>query len=113
MSEEITVVGDMEPTKAEINSDTLLLVRGSKGKTEDKDYIKKLAKAIIQVHQKHGLVSLRCVGAAALNNAEKAFIIARGEAEKEGEELVSRSQFVTVDFDGSEKTGILKEVFKR
>ncbi len=88
----------------------LLLVTGSKGKLPDKEYVKKLANAILKVYQKHNIVKLRCVGAASLNNAEKAYIIARGEAEKKGWELVCRSHFVTVNFDGVDKTGILKEI---
>ena len=89
---------------------TLLLVTGSKGKDSDREYVKKLSNAILQVYQKHNIVRLRCVGAASLNNAEKAYIIARVEAEKKGLELVCKSHFVTVSFDGVEKTGILKEI---
>jgi len=97
----------------EVHDDqALLLVRGSKGdnKEADKEYVKKLSNAILQVLYKHNVVRLRCVGAAALNNATKAFIIARGEAQKKGERLISEENFTTVNFDGNTKTGILKEV---
>ena len=100
-----------EDVQVEHEDKSLLLVRGSKGdRDEDKEYVKKLSNAILQVYYKHDLVRLRCVGAAALNNATKAFIIARGEAQKKGDRLVSEESFTTVNFDGNEKTGILKEI---
>ena len=97
------------------DDETLLLVSGSKTSQNSKKYIDKLSKAILEVQAKHGIVKLRCVGAAALNNAEKAFIVARGEADKSGQDLVSRSYFTTVEFTDEnnevvEKTAILKEV---
>jgi len=91
--------------------DNLLLVSGSKGgKDLDKEYVKKLSNAILQVYAKHDAVKMRCVGAAALNNATKAFIIAKGEAQKRGEDLFMSPSFTTVNFHGDEKTGILIEV---
>ena len=68
---------------AKKKDDSLLLVSGSKGsKSNDKEYVKKLSNAILQVYSKHSAVKLRCVGAASLNNAIKSFIIAKGEAQK-------------------------------
>ncbi len=92
--------------------ETLLLVSGSKGRTkeEEKLYVKKLSNAILQVYEKHGLAKLRCCGAAAINNATKAFIIARTEAEKNNDNLRSDPEFTNVDFHGDSKTGILIEV---
>lgn len=94
--------------------ETLLLVRGSKNATkeENKEYIKKLSNAVLKVIYKHGMASMRCVGAGSMNNADKAFIIAKGESQKRGDKLLMDMNFVTVDFDGDEKTGILKEVIK-
>lgn len=90
---------------------TLLKVSGSKGsKEDDKNYVKKLANAILQVFSKHESAKLRCVGAASLNNAIKSFIIAKGEAKKKGESLVIDPSFTTVNFNGDEKTGIVLEV---
>tara|TARA_Y100000034_G_C6524631_1_gene225893 strand:+ start:88 stop:450 length:363 start_codon:yes stop_codon:yes gene_type:complete len=95
---------------------SLLKVRGSKGKDEDRDYVKKLANAIIQVFSKHGVARLRCVGAGAVNNATKAALIAKGEAFKRGDNLVSYDKcFTEVPFENSPgkvdiKTGIIKEV---
>ena len=61
----------------EVRDETLLLVRGSQNdKMKDKEYVKKLSIAILQVYSKHESAKLRCVGAAALNNAIKAIIIA-------------------------------------
>ena len=96
---------------AEIINETLLLVSGSRGdKGKDKDYVKKLSNAILQVFYKHEAATLRCVGAASLNNAIKAFIIAKGEAQKKGDSLVIEPSFTTVKFGDEEKTGIVMEV---
>ena len=96
----------------EQNDETLLLISGSKGsKMDDKEYVKKVSNAILQVFQKHNSVKLRCVGAASLNNAIKAFIIAKGEAQKDGDRLMLDPSFTTVRFsEGEEKTGIVLEV---
>ena len=94
---------------------TLLKVNGSRGKENDKEYVKKLANALLQTFSKHKVARLRCVGAAAINNAEKAVIIASGELSKKGIDLVERKSFTTVEFVDSSgakvvKTGILKEL---
>ena len=95
----------------ETTDETLLLVSGSRGdKGKDKDYVKKLSNAIQQVFYKHDAVKLRCVGAAAVNNAIKAFIIAKGEAQKKGDSIVLDPSFTTVRFGDEEKTGIVMEV---
>lgn len=106
MSEE----NNVEKPLIEDDSPTLLKVAGSKGRDKDKENVKKLANAILQVLSKHNIAHLRCVGAAAVNNAEKAFIIASGESAKTGQVLVCKSYFVNVDFQGEVKTGILKEI---
>jgi len=95
-----------------VNKDeALLLVSGSKGdKGKDKDYVKKLSNAILQVFYKHERATLRCVGAASLNHAIKAFIIAKGEAQKKGDVLLVDPSFTTVKFGNEEKTGIVIEV---
>ena len=102
-----------EEVKEKITTDdeSLLLVSGSKGsKGNDRDYVKKLSNAILQVFSKHNAVKLRCVGAASLNNAIKAFIIAKGEIKKTGDTLFIDPSFTTVKFKGDEKTGIILEV---
>ena len=87
----------------------MLLVSGSKGdKKLDKEYVKKLSNAILEVYYKHSFVAkLRCVGAAAVNNAIKASIIAKGEALKRGDRILVDPSFTTVSFHGEEKTGIV------
>lgn len=93
---------------------SLLKVSGSKGSKElDCEYVKKLANAILKVFSKHDICRLRSVGAASVNNAEKAFIIASIEAAKNSEELVGKSHFVEVDFGDYIKTGIIKEIVQR
>jgi stage V sporulation protein SpoVS len=107
---------------SEEKDDTILRVNGSRGKDSDKEYVKKLANAVLQTFQKHGVARLRCVGAAALNNADKAVIIASTEAAKKGIELVEKKFFTIVYFPDEfapqsgamiEKTGIIKEIVKR
>jgi stage V sporulation protein SpoVS len=107
------------PSEQVQNDPALLKVNGSRGKDQDKEYVKKLANAVVQTFTKNGVAKLRCVGAAALNNADKAIIIASGEASKKGIELVEKKSFCTVSFRDDvtgqwvEKTGILKEILKR
>ena len=98
--------------KVENNDETLLLVSGCRNKTKEevKAYVKKLSNAILQVFYKHKAVKLRCVGAGAVNNADKAFIIAKGEAQKRGDKFLMDQSFTTVTFGNEQKTGILKEV---
>ena len=91
--------------------ETLLLVSGSRGsKDSDKQYVKKLSNAVLQVFYKHDSVKMRCVGAAAINNAIKAFIIAKGESQKRGNKISIDPSFTTVTFQGEEKTGIVLDV---
>ena len=98
-----------------VNSDdqTLLLIKGTiPDRDEAKRYVKKTANAILQVVQKHGLAHLRCVGAAALNNAIKASIIASGDAKTKGMDFVISPSFQTVTFgDSGEKTAVVLKVF--
>ena len=102
---------DEKTFEARDEDETLLLVSGSRGdKGRDKEYVKKLANAISQVFYKHDAAKLRCVGAASLNNAIKAFIIAKGEASKKGDSLIIDPSFTTVRFGDEEKTGIILEV---
>lgn len=108
MTEDVNVNGN---AKAKATDDNLLLVSGSKGsKGSDKDYVKKLSNAVLQVYAKHSSVKMRCVGAASVNNAMKALIIASGEAQKNGDNLMFSPSFTTVNFNGEEKTGIVIDV---
>jgi len=105
-------MNEQDGNRVDVQDEKLLLVSGSKGqKGLDKEYVKKLSNAIYQVYSKHGEARLRCVGAASINNALKAFIIAKGEAKKRDERLVIDPSFTTVVFQGEEKTGILMKVY--
>jgi len=100
-----------------IDSDdpTFLAVKGHfEDKEEAKTYIKNLAKAIAVVFQKHTVVNLRCIGAASLNNAIKAQIIAAGEISKKGVTLVGIPSFTTVIFNGNEeRTAIVLQIIEK
>jgi len=100
---------------------TLLKVRGESrfGDSEAdrdvsrKDYVKKLAGAILTVVGKHGSAKLKVVGAPSLSNATKAAIIAKGEGAKKGLDLVIEPSFDNAEFDGSTKTAIVLKVVPR
>tara|TARA_Y100000034_G_C6652509_1_gene285657 strand:+ start:211 stop:534 length:324 start_codon:yes stop_codon:yes gene_type:complete len=102
-----------EERKVEVESNddpALLLVSGSTGdKAKDREYVKRLSNAILEVYSKHEVVRLRSVGAASINNATKAYIIARSHMEKDGIRLISEDSFTTVELHG-EKTAIIKEL---
>ena len=99
---------------ANASDPAFLAVKGHFDDREDaKVFIKNLAGAIFVVFQKFETVKLRCIGAAALNNAIKAHIIASGEAKKKGITLALVPSFTTVTFDGGEdRTAIVLEVIK-
>ena len=94
------------------NDQTLLLIKGNiPDRDEAKRYVKKTANAILQVVTKHGVAHLRAVGAAALNHAIKAQIIASEDAKIKGLYFVCIPSFQTVTFGNSgEKTSIVLEV---
>ena len=100
-------MGDNNPNHEQIDL-SLLKVNGGRGRDEDKEYVKKLANAILQTFANHGIVKLRCVGAAAINNADKAIIIAATEASKNGIELVEKKSFTEVVFSDAQ-LGTVKE----
>ena len=96
------------------SSSNLLLIKGNFDSKEDaKNYVKKLSQAMLVVIQKYGSAKLRCVGAAAVNNATKAEIIASGEAKKKGTNLAMIPSFMTVVFGkDDERTAVVLEVIK-
>jgi len=104
----------MEVKGSRQNSSNLLLIKGNFDSKEDaKSYVKKLSQAILVVIQKYGSAKLRCVGAAAINNATKAEIIASGEAKKKGTNLAIIPSFMTVVFGkNDERTAVVLEVIK-
>ena len=90
----------------------LLLIKGKNG--ENKEYIKKLAHAVVIVVSKYGYANLKCVGASAVNNAFKAVTIASGEAIKRGVDLWVKPSFNEASFgsgvDQLEKTALMLHV---
>jgi stage V sporulation protein S len=111
------------PTNSYGDDPTLLKIKGESGfeGTNDsekdaarKDYIKRVSAAILKVISKHGSAKLKAVGQAALGNAIKAVIIAKGEGAKKGLNLFVDPSFGEADFDGNVKTAyILKVVNKK
>jgi stage V sporulation protein S len=92
----------------------LLLVKGNLPKDQVKLHVKKIANAIVKVVEKHDMAILRCVGAASVNNAVKATIVASGEVKKKGKDLILIPSFHNVNFEGvGEKTSIVFEVVPR
>ncbi|NJL70133.1 MAG: stage V sporulation protein S [Candidatus Competibacteraceae bacterium] len=95
------------------NADNLLKVSGKQGSVSA-DEVKRLANAILTVYGKHGSARLQCVGAAAVNKATKAFIIANNAAKAQGwDEMVLIANYTTVTIDGVTKVGIIYEIVKR
>ena len=93
---------------------TLLLVSGSRSKgPKDSDAagIKKLAYALIETINKHAEARLKCVGAAAVNKATKAIIVANLDGKINGR-LTCTPEFGTAKFQNGEveKTAIIFKV---
>jgi len=76
----------------------------------DQRYVKKLANALVQSFLTYGICRLRCIGAAAISNADKAITIASSDLSKLGIDVVERKSFTSVNFNGREATAILKEI---
>ena len=104
-------INDGNKKNSFVDSDdpTFLAVKGYfDDKLVAKKYVKNLAKAILVVNQKHNMVKLRCIGAASLNNAIKAIIIAINEGELD---LTITPSFTSVVFDGDvDRTAIVLQV---
>lgn len=93
---------------------TLLKVMGrNKDGTPRKGYTKKLATAILQVLDKHGIAKLRAVGDSAIHNAQSALAIAGYRAKRmNGRDLVETTRFTEVDFgNGDPMPAIIKNAF--
>lgn len=93
---------------------TLLLVSGSKNRgNRDSEAvgIKKLAYALIETINKHGEARLKCVGAAAVNKATKAIIVANLDEKVDGD-YFAKPEFGTASFNNGEveKTAIIFKV---
>jgi stage V sporulation protein SpoVS len=96
-------------------TDNVLKIRGDKdfqqGNKDGKTYIRKLASAILTVLDKYDEVKLKAVGAPSVNNAVKAFIVAKSMMKDKKYELVCTADFDTADFNGNQKTAIMFKIF--
>jgi len=97
------------------SEDNILKIKGG-GPSDDRDdarnYVKRVARAILTVIGKYGDARLRAVGAPSVNNAVKALIIAKNiSSERDEVDLLFTASFDVVDFDGQEKTAIMFTVF--
>jgi stage V sporulation protein SpoVS len=96
-------------------TNNILKIRGDKEFHNDnkggKAYIRKLASAILTVLDKYDEVKLKAVGAPSVNNAVKAFIVARNMLKNKDIDLVCTAEFDVADFEGSQKTAVVITVF--
>jgi stage V sporulation protein SpoVS len=108
------VNGNVKTPFSNSSDPAFLAVKGNfENKDDAKAYVKDLAKAVFVVFQKLNTAKLRCIGAASLNNAIKATIIASGEAKKKSLNFAIVPSFTTVQFDGGEdRTAVVLEVVK-
>jgi len=102
---------DSNSKNVELDESTLLVSGKKTGATE----LKKLANAICTVIEKHDVVKLRCVGAAAVNNGVKAFIIAKGFLDNNeegfvGSDILMNADFTEVSFGDEKRTAIVLTV---
>lgn len=70
-----------------------------------------LASAISHAIYDGKRVTLRAIGAGAVNQAVKAMVVAQGYAAQRGLMLANRPGFVSVTMDGEERTAIVFHVF--
>lgn len=96
-------------------TNNVLKIRGDKdfqqNNKEGKAYIRKLASAILTVLDKYDEVKLKAVGAPSVNNAVKAFIVARSMSKNKDIDLVCTAAFDVADFEGNQKTAIVLTIF--
>lgn len=98
---------------------TLIVVKGNfskdvlENKESTKKHVKAVSSAIYATISKHDKASLRCVGAASVNNAAKAIAKATEEFSKKEIHLKCVIKYVLVNFnENGDKNGILFEVTK-
>lgn len=75
-------------------------------KVSGKSSASSIAGALVPALRRDGSVELQSVGAAALNQAIKATIIARGFLAPEGEDLVCVPSFMEIEIDGEARTAL-------
>jgi stage V sporulation protein S len=71
------------------------------------------AGSLTMVLVEHGFAWMYAIGAAAVNQATKAYIIAKGQVAPLGMKIIMDPSFETIKIDGKEKTRIKFEVEPR
>lgn len=70
-----------------------------------------LASAISHAIYQDGRVTLRAIGAAAVNQAVKGLAVAQGYVAQRGISLANRPGLITVPMEGEERTAVIFNVF--
>lgn len=65
-----------------------------------------VAGAIAGAYREHGFVEVQAIGAAAVNQAVKAIVIAKGYLLEEGKEILFVPSLVEVEIDGAVRTAV-------
>ena len=73
----------------------------------------RLAGAIAETVREKNYVELQMIGAGAINQATKAWAIARGYLAPSGNDLVGFPAFVDLQIDGEERTAIRYKLFPK
>ena len=76
-------------------------------KVASKSDARAVAGALLAIFQKgEKEIEMHCIGAAAVNEAVKAVIIARGSLVTQGKDVKLVPSFFDIDIDGVKKTGV-------
>lgn len=93
----------------------VLRIKGMKesgsGSPAVRDYIHRVAGAIAKEIDKNEEVRMKAVGVLSINNAIKAYIVAREFVKKNGDDIGMTANFDKVEFGDVEKTGVTFTVF--
>lgn len=97
------------------NETAVLRIKGMKdsgnGSPAVRDYVHRVAGAIAKEIEKNEEVKMKAVGVLSINNAIKAYIVARDFVRKNGDDIGMMANFDKVEFGEVEKTGITFTVF--
>jgi len=97
------------------NESATLRIKGMKdsvnGSPAVRDYIHRVAGAIAKEIEKNEEVRMKAVGVLSINNALKAYIVARDFVKKRGDDIGMTANFDKVEFGEVEKTGVTFTVF--
>jgi stage V sporulation protein SpoVS len=114
MSSEINVNSDLQ-SEPNGEGSAVLRIKGMKdsegGSPAVRDYIHRVAGAIAKEIEKKEEVKMKAVGVLSINNALKAYIVAREFVKKHGDDIGMIANFDKVEFGGVEKTGVTFTVF--